>query len=110
MHLPKSTFPFDSFIILTGAEEEARSVVTDHRLGDSVSSIRRRSSANLQTRDAHDIGMEGLTMFWMKGLIWGCTTSSNNCHGHVELASSSSVGVSGRRQFCHSVDTKVGIH
>ena len=91
-------------------KQEARTVITNHRLGQTIGRFGRCSCADLQSRDTHHVSVEGLRVLSAQGLVWSGTSSANDCHGHVELASSSSVSVSCGRNLSHTVDAKVCVH
>mmetsp|Transcript_32118 Transcript_32118/g.46798 ORF Transcript_32118/g.46798 Transcript_32118/m.46798 type:complete len:200 (-) Transcript_32118:454-1053(-) len=54
--------------------------------------------------------MEGLTVFCTKSLVWGGSTSTNDCHWHIKLPARCGECVTRRTQFCHTIDSEVGIH
>ena len=91
-------------------EEEAGAVVTDHTLGDAVGSIRRGGRANLQSRDAHHVGVEGLTVLSTEGLVGGGTAGADDGHGHVELPTGGGVGVASGGNLGHAVNSEVRVH
>mmetsp|Transcript_9883 Transcript_9883/g.28326 ORF Transcript_9883/g.28326 Transcript_9883/m.28326 type:complete len:415 (+) Transcript_9883:547-1791(+) len=95
---------------LDGGKQKAGTVITNHTLGQTIGSSRGCSSTNLEPRNTHDVGMEGLRVFGTQGLVGGSTSSTNNGHRHVESTTGSGIGVAGRTNFGHTVNTKVGIH
>ena len=92
------------------SKEEAGTIVTDHTLGDTVGGIRRGSSADLQSGDAHHVGMEGLTVLSTEGLVGGSTASTDDGHGHVELSTGGRISVASRGNLSHAVNAEVGVH
>mmetsp|Transcript_35 Transcript_35/g.107 ORF Transcript_35/g.107 Transcript_35/m.107 type:complete len:591 (+) Transcript_35:199-1971(+) len=91
-------------------EEEAGTVVTDHTLGDAVGGIRRGGRANLQSGDAHHVGVEGLTVLSTEGLVGGGTAGADDGHGHVELSTGGGVRVASGGNLRHAVNSEVRVH
>eukprot|EP00968_Pinguiococcus_pyrenoidosus_P006400 scaffold434_cov186-Pinguiococcus_pyrenoidosus.AAC.61 len=95
---------------LHGHEQDAGSVVADHGLRQAVGLLGPAGGADLQSWDAHDVGVERLRVLGAERLVRSGSASADDGHGHVELAASGRVGVSGGADLGHAVDAKVGVH
>mmetsp|Transcript_35511 Transcript_35511/g.75850 ORF Transcript_35511/g.75850 Transcript_35511/m.75850 type:complete len:384 (+) Transcript_35511:768-1919(+) len=91
-------------------EEEARAVVADHRLGDAVCGVRGGGGADLEARDAHDVGVEGLRVLGPERLVGGGAARANDSHRHLELPAGGRIRVARGGDLGHAVDAEVGVH
>mmetsp|Transcript_17252 Transcript_17252/g.42467 ORF Transcript_17252/g.42467 Transcript_17252/m.42467 type:complete len:814 (+) Transcript_17252:130-2571(+) len=91
-------------------QQHARPVVADHALGQPVRLLRLGGAADLEPRDAHDVGVEGLGVLGAQGLVGGRAAGADHRHGHLELPAGGGVRVARRGQLGHAVDAEVGVH
>merc|ERR1719356_367762 len=67
----------NKFHHLDWCEKHCGSVVSDHTLCHSIRSFRRSGSSDLESRNAHDVGVEWLAVLRSQSLIGRCAPSAN---------------------------------